>query len=108
MSWKQNSVELTKWSIIFVFLWTWTEVKSIPCPYEGSKVPCICTHHDGNAQCVNWATAPFYRKAIATPIGLGELQIKSADSDRGSQSNLNKLGYCKLREPGIQDLLIFV
>ena len=91
MSRKQNSGDLTKWSIIFVFLWILTEVKSSPCPYEGSNVPCICTRHDGNAQCANWATAPFYRKATATPIGLGELQIKSADSDRGSQSNQNHL-----------------
>jgi len=102
MSWKQNSVDLTKWSIIFVFLWTLTEVKSSPCPYEGSNVPCICTRHvkEGNAQCANWTTPPFYRKATATPIGLGELQIKSADRDRASQSNLNELGYCKLRQPG--------
>ena len=104
MSWKQGSVDLTKWSTIFVLLWTLIEVKGNPCPYEGSNVPCICTRHaeDENArdQCDNWATAPFYRKAMASPIGLGELQIKSVDRDKVSQSNFNELGYCKLRQPG--------
>jgi len=31
MSSKQSSVDLTKWSIIFVFLWTLVEVRSNPC-----------------------------------------------------------------------------
>ena len=104
MSWKQSSVDLTKWSTIFVLLWTLTEVESNLCPYEGSNAPCICTRPAvaGNAldQCLNWATAPFYRKASASPIGLGELQIQSVDRDKTGQSNLHELGYCKLRHPG--------
>jgi len=104
MSLKQSRVDMKVWSIIFVLLRTLAGVKSYPCPYAGSDAPCICTRHavDGNAQdqCVRWATAPFYRKATVQPVGLGELQIKSADRDKISQPNFNELGYCKLRQPG--------
>ena len=98
----QGRIDMKAWLVLFVLLRILVRVKSTPCPYEGSQVPCICTHHEeeGKAPCANWATAPFYRKAAAMPIGLGELQIKSVDRDKANQTNLNGLGYCKLREPG--------
>ena len=42
MSWKQSNVDVTKWSIIFVFLWTLIEVKgyppvNVPCAYASQN-----------------------------------------------------------------------
>jgi len=64
MSLKQSGVDLTKWSIIFVFLWTLTEVKGYPC----ANMPCIYTSQakDGSALNLNsrWATAPGNQGSI--------------------------------------------
>jgi len=63
MSLKQSDVDL-KWSIIFVFLWTLTEVKGYPC----ANVPCINTSQaeDGGMLNLNksWATAPSTQGSI--------------------------------------------
>jgi len=100
----QGRADMKVWSILFALLRILVKVKSNPCPHAGSDTPCICIRHavDGNAQdqCINWATAPFYRKATAQSVGLGELQIKGVNRDKGSQPNLKELGYCKLRQPG--------
>jgi len=64
MSWKQSDVDSTKWSIIFVFLWTLTEVKSYPC----ANVPCITISQDKDGSVPNlnsrWATAPGNQGSI--------------------------------------------
>jgi len=39
MSLKQSDVDLTKWSIIFVFLWILTEIKGYPC----ANMSCLYT-----------------------------------------------------------------
>ena len=64
MSSKQSSIELTKWSIIFVFLWTYTEVKGHPCVKE----PCAYTSQgeDGSTLNLNshWVIAQGTHESI--------------------------------------------
>jgi len=64
MSLKQSDVDLTKWSIIFVFLLTLTEVKSYPC----ANVPCINTSQAEDGGTLNlssqWATVPGTQGSI--------------------------------------------
>jgi len=97
-------LDMKKWLVLFVISQVLAQTKGYPCPHTGSGIPCICTSHavDGNAQdqCISWATPPFYRKATAQSVGLGELQIKSVDRDKLSQPNFHELGYCKLRQAG--------
>ena len=57
MSLKQSDVDLTKWSIIFVFLWILTEIKGYPC----ANMSCLYAFQaeDGGMLNLNnsWATA---------------------------------------------------
>ena len=92
-------VDMQVWSILFVLLQILVRVKSDPCPQAGSQCRCIRYALDGaQNQCIDWA--PFYQEATAQPVGLGELQIKSFNRNKGGQPHLKELGYCKLRQPG--------
>jgi len=57
MSLKQSDVDLTKWSIIFVFLWTLTEIKGYPC----ANISCLYAIQAGDGGMLNlnssWVTA---------------------------------------------------
>jgi len=57
MSLKQSDVDLTKWSIIFVFLWILTEIKGYPC----ANMSCLYAFQveDGDMLNLNnsWVTA---------------------------------------------------
>jgi len=64
MSLKQSDVELTRWSIIFVFLWTLTEIKGYPC----ANMSCLYAiqAEDGGMLNLNssWVTAPGEQGSI--------------------------------------------
>jgi len=64
MSLKQSDVDLTKWSIIFVFLWILTEIKGYPC----ANMSCLYTiqAEDGGMLNLNnsWAIAPGTQESI--------------------------------------------
>jgi len=64
MSLKQSDVDLTKWSIIFVFLWTLTEIKGYPC----ANVSCLYTIQAKDGSVMNlsspWVTAPGEQGSI--------------------------------------------
>jgi len=49
MSWKQSDVDVTKWSIIFVFMWTLTEVKG----YPRMNVPCALARQNKDGRTLN-------------------------------------------------------
>ena len=64
MSLKQSDVDLTKWSIIFVFLWILTEIKGYPC----ANMSCLYTiqAEDGGMLNLNssWVTTPSTQGSI--------------------------------------------
>ena len=64
MSLKQSDVELTRWSIIFVFLWTLTEIKGYPC----ANMSCLYAikDEDGGILDLNcsWVTVPGEQGSI--------------------------------------------
>jgi len=49
MPWKQGDVDVTKWSIIFVFLWTLIEVKG----YPNVNVPCASASQNKDGRTLN-------------------------------------------------------
>jgi len=73
MSLKQNDIDLKKWSIIFVFLWTLTEVKGYPC----ANVPCISQAKDGSTLNLSsrWGTAPGTQGSITQEADVGNEKI---------------------------------
>ena len=82
MSLKQSDVNLTKWSIIFVFLWTLTEVKGYPC----ANVPCISQVKDGSTLNLSsrWATAPGTQGSITqakADVGNGTIYLTQTTKD---------------------------
>ena len=97
MSLKQSDVELTKWSIIFVFLWTLTEVKGYPC----ANVPFLNTSQDKDGSTLNlssrWVTAPGDQGSITQEADVGNeitylMQITkdTINKDLGFFDNISK------------------